>query len=374
MATAIRQHRRPTGGGRTRAGSRGWHRPTPPVAIAAWTRQLALLLRAGVSLAAALEAPALARPAGWSEGDVRTLARARLAITQGAGFAEALAQHVPALDPFALRTLAAAELTGSLDRALERIALRTERRDTLRRTVQRALLYPAIVVIVAVGAVVALLVFVIPVFAGIFAEFGEALPLPTRAVIALSDWTMGVAPFAVPAAGGGALLVAGALRRSPRARRRLDAAALSLPLVGAIVRAGAVADAMETLAGLVSGGIPLFEALPVAAQTSGNGRIADALVGARRRIADGSALAEALGRDPVVPPLAVQMIAVGEQSGALDTVLDSVARIFRDEADRRTATLLALLEPAIVLVLAAGVGGVVVAMYLPIFRLGAVVG
>lgn len=374
MAAAVRHQRRASARDPQRAGFRSWERPTRPAAVAAWTRQLALLLRAGVSLAAALEAPALARPAGWSEGDVRTLARARLAITEGAGFAEALARHVPVLDPFALQTLAAAELTGALDRALERIAVRTERRDTLRRTVQRALLYPAIVVIVAVGAVVALLVFVIPVFAGIFAEFGEALPLPTRAVIALSDWTMQAAPVVVPLAGIGLPVLAGVLRRSQRAKRRLDVAVLSLPVFGAIVRAGAVADAMETLAGLVGGGVPLFEALPVAAQTSANGRIADALVGARRRIADGSALAEALGRDPVVPALAVQMIAVGEQSGALDTVLDSVARIFREEADRRTATLLALLEPAIVLVLAAGVGGVVVAMYLPIFRLGAVVG
>lgn len=374
MAAAVRHQRRASARAPQAAGFRGWERPTPPAAIAAWTRQLALLLRAGVSLASALEAPALARPAGWSEGDVRTLARARLAITRGAGFAEALARHVSALDPFALQTLAAAELTGALDRALERIAVRTERRDTLRRTVQRALLYPAIVVIVAVGAVVALLVFVIPVFAGIFAEFGEALPLPTRAVIALSDWTMRTAPVAMPLAGVGLAVLAGALRRNPQAKRRLDAAVLSLPWFGAIVRAGAVADAMETLAGLVGGGIPLFEALPVAAQTAANGRIADALVGARQRIAEGSALAEALGRDPVVPALAVQMIAVGEQSGALDTVLDSVARIFREEADRRTATLLALLEPAIVLVLAGGVGGVVVAMYLPIFRLGAVVG
>jgi type IV pilus assembly protein PilC len=368
-AAAIRQG----GTGRDAARRRWFERPTRPAAVIAWTRQLALLLRAGVPLAAALEAPALAHPDGWHGSDIAALARMRAAITQGSGFAQALAQQTTVFDPFGLNTLAAAELTGTLEAALERIAARSERRDGLRRTVQRALVYPAIVAIVAGGAIAALLIFVIPVFAEIFAEFGEALPLPTRAVVAASRWAVAAAPAAIPVAGL-CLVAAVSLRRQERVRRKIDAIAVAVPLLGPVVRASAVSNAMETLGGLVAGGIPLFEALPVAAQTSGNARIGEALEAARRRLADGSSLAQAFSAGDTIPPLAVQMIAVGEESGALDTVLESVARIFRDEADRRTAALLALLEPAIVLLLAVGVGGVVVAMYLPIFRLGAVVG
>lgn len=380
MAARIRRRATPGGSVNRKGGAVGdgvprrwFERPTRPVAVIGWTRQLALLLRAGVPLAAALEAPALAGPAGWRASDIASLARMRAAITRGAGFAQALAEQTTVFDPFAINTLAAAELTGSLEAALERIAARSERRDGLRRTVQRALVYPAIVAVVAGGAISALLIFVIPVFAEIFAEFGEALPLPTRAVVAASRWTIAAAPAAVPVAGL-ALVAAFSVRRQEGIRRRFDAIAVATPLLGPVVRASAVSNAMETLGGLVAGGIPLFEALPVAAQTSGNARIAEALDAARGRIAAGASLAEAFSGGDAIPPLAVQMIAVGEESGALDTVLESVSRIFRDEADRRTAALLALLEPAIVLLLAVGVGGVVVAMYLPIFRLGAVVG
>lgn len=347
-------------------------RPVGIVALAGWTRHLALLLRSGVPLATALETEALSRPTGWGDADVEALSRVRTAIREGSGFAESLGEHVPDFDAFAVRTLAASELTGQLEPCLERIADRYERRSELKRTVQRALMYPTIVALVAVGSVAALLIFVIPVFAETFAEFGEALPLPTRIVVALSSATIRYSPLLVAAsiAMVGALV---ALYRSDRGRQQFDRWILSAPVVGPLAQASAVSDAMETLGGLVGGGIPLFEALPVAAATAGNRSIADLLEQARERIASGSTFADAIREGPTLPRLAVQMIAVGEQSGSLDDILLRVAAVFRNEAERRTSLLLSLLEPAIVLVLAGGVGGVVVAMYLPVFRLGAVI-
>jgi len=344
-----------------------------PGHIARWTRQLAMLLRAGIPLVRALASPVLSAPQGWNKPSIHALADVRRDVERGVGLSAALARHPSLFDEFAVQIVAAGELTGALDAALERIAVRAERSDGLRRTLRQALIYPAIVVLVAVGTVAALLVFVIPIFTEIFAESGEALPLPTRIVVQLSEWTIVSGPFVILLAPV-ALTVRVLARHQPGVRAWFERIWFSMPVFGPIVRATAVSNSLETLGGLVAGGIPLYDALEIAARTAGNGVIANELESARQRIGAGSALAEALEGTARMPSLATQMIAAGEETGALDTVLENTAGIFREEADRQVAVLLALLEPVIVLVLAGGVGGVVVAMYLPIFRLGAVIG
>lgn len=339
--------------------------------LAQWFRQLAALLRAGVPLVAALDNPA-------ARAVVRRAAvRARLReigrdVESGSSFAQALARHPSLFDGFAVQIVVAGEAAGSLDESLLRIALRAERIASLRATVRRALLYPTIVIAVATVAVALLLVVVVPVFAEIFAEFGETLPLPTLFIVRLSEWTVRMGPYAVPL--GAALVgIAVALGRRPNLHDRWDGWLLRMPVAGGIVRAAAVAQATETLAALVRGGVPVFDALLIASGTAGNAEIARALDGARQAVGSGHPLAGGLARYPAFPSSTAAMIAVGEESGGLDTMLESAAALAREEAERGVATVLSLLEPAIVLGLAVVVGFVVLAMYLPIFRLGSVI-
>lgn len=364
---------RARGGRSDHAFSRAW-RSGPRLSareLAQWLRQIATLLRAGVPLVAALDNPAVS--AAIRRAEVRAVLRdVAREVEAGASLSIALGRRSEMFEAFAVQLVVAGETAGNLDEVLLRIALRAERAAALQSSVRRALIYPAIVVAVATGAVAMLLVFVVPVFAEIFAEFGEALPLPTLAVVRLSDWVVRLGPVVVPIVLG-VWFLATPLRRDPRLRERIDAFVLHVPVCGPIVRSTAAAQAIDTLGALVRGGVPIFDGLAIAQGSAGNAAVARALGAARRAVADGLPLAVGLDRERVLPPATIALIAVGEESGTLDAMLESAAALTRADAERGVADLLNLLEPAIVLALAAVVGFVVLAMYLPIFRLGGVV-
>lgn len=331
-----------------------------------WLRQLALLLRAGVPLLTALDK---ARPARRGRG-ATAWTEVQAAVESGSGLAEAMERHAGLFDRFTVRMIACGELSGTLDAALERIAVQCERSEAVRRTLRRAMVYPSAVALVAAAAMAILLIFVVPVFAEVFEGQGEALPWPTRVVLECSRLSVVGLPLAALAIVVGAVS-SWRLLQLPVWRGRWDAALLQLPLLGPVVRAMATSRAAESLASLLAGGLPLLEALSVAAETAGNESVSDSLRTARQALSNGRSLSAALQHDSVWPDLALQLIAVGEATGGLDSMLTRVAEFLREDGEQRVNLLLALLEPAIVVSLAIVIGGLVVAMYLPVFRLGA---
>lgn len=338
---------------------------------AQWLRQVAALLRAGLPLVNALDSPAVQAVVRREEAR-RRLARLGRSVEGGASLSQALDRFGAPFDGFAVQVIVAGETAGDLDEALLRVAQRAERQAQLRSTLLRALLYPSIVVCVAIAVVLLLLVFVVPVFAEMFAELGEGLPLPTQWVLALSNAMLRWGPLLMPLSL--ATVVSGAtLLRLPSARVHLDAALLRLPVVGDLTRAAAVANSCATLATLVRSGVPVFDALAVAAGTAGNARVARCLRDAQRFVGHGHSLAQCLGASTVFPTATTALIAIGEESGSLDLMLESAAALARDDVERSAGTLLSLLEPAIVVGLAVLVGFIAVAMYLPVFRLGGVI-
>lgn len=338
---------------------------------AQWLRQIAALLRAGLPLVSALDSPAVRAVVRRAEVRHR-LARLGRMVEGGASLSQALERFGAPFDGFAVQVIVAGETAGNLDEALLRVAARAERTAELWSTLLRALLYPSIVVCVAGAAVLLLLLFVVPVFAEMFAELGEGLPLPTQWVLALSGALLRWAPLLLPL-GLAALAGGAALLRLPAVRVHFDAALLRVPVVGNLARAAAVANCCATLATLVRSGVPVFDGLAVAAGTAGNGRVARCLRDAQRAVGHGHSLAQCLGASTVFPAATTALIAIGEESGSLDLMLESAATLARDEVERSAGTLLSLLEPAIVVGLALLVGFIAVAMYLPVFRLGGVI-
>jgi type IV pilus assembly protein PilC len=230
------------------------------------------------------------------------------------------------------------------------------------------MIYPAVILTIAIGAVAVLLVFVIPTFQGMFASVGAALPLPTRLVIAVSDFLQG---FWWMVLGGIAALVV-VWRRAyatPSGRRSIDRMLLAAPVVGDLLRKSAVSRFTRTLGTLISSGVSILDGLEITAKTAGNRVVADAILASRASIAGGDTIASPLARSRAFPPMVISMIAVGEQTGGLDEMLRKIADFYDDEVDTAVSGLLALVEPVMVVALGIVVGGMVVAMYLPIFDL-----
>src|SRR5262245_31442203 len=345
-------------------------RPVTPRALAVTTRQLATMVGAGLPIVQGLhllaeqaEGTSLRRP-------LRDLAQR---VAAGSTLAETVERHPRVFPPLYASLVRAGELAGVLDAVLHRLAAHLEQSARLRRTVLGALAYPACVVAAAFVVSAILLVWVVPVFAGTFASFGAELPAPTRFVLGLSTflrthvWLLA----ATAVASGSALVVAGT---TAAGRRLRDRWVLRVPILGDLLGKAAVARAVRTLGTLVASGVAILDALDVAARTSGNGVIADAFSGARTSLARGRSLAEPLGESRAIPAMVRQMVAAGEATGTLDVMLARVADLYDDEVHTAAANLLALLEPMLMLFLGIVVGGLVISMYLPIFRLGAVLG
>ncbi|MDR5751704.1 MULTISPECIES: type II secretion system F family protein [unclassified Caballeronia] len=338
--------------------------------VTLFTRQLAGLLRAGLPLAPALELIAQTPMRGGLPRIVRSVARD---ITQGVPFSDALARHPACFGPLYCQLVSVGELAGALPTVLARLADDRERAASQRAKLKGALTYPVMVLLLSLSITAGLLVGVVPTFKTIFDGFGAALPAPTRFVLALSDgvarWS---APFAI------ACFVAGAacarvLERSPPARDAVDRALLKLPLVGALLRSLAVARWSRALGTLLAAGTPLSDAFGSLANATGNRIFDRATVDIAARLHRGERLAAAMRAQGCFPPEVVQPVAVAEESGSLDSMLMDLATLGDRQVDDRIGTFASLCEPVVIVVLGALVGGLVIAMYLPIIQLGNVV-
>jgi type IV pilus assembly protein PilC len=277
-------------------------------------------------------------------------------------------KHPRTFDPLYTNMIAAGEAGGILDTILKRLATYIEKAVKLTGQVKSAMIYPVAVIAIA-GLVVGVILWkVIPTFAQLFAGLGAELPLPTRVVIAASNNLVFYFPFLF----GGVIVFSFAFARYYRTyggRRIVDAGLLRLPIIGLVLRKIAVARFCRTLATLISSGVPILDGLEITAKTSGNAIIEDAVMATRKSIERGETIAAPLKETTVFPSMVTQMIGVGEATGALDTMLSKIADFYEEEVDTAVAGLLTLLEPVMIAVLGAIVGGIVIAMYLPIFDL-----
>jgi type IV pilus assembly protein PilC len=338
--------------------------------VTGFTRQLAGLLHAGVPLAQALDLIAQASAAGGMARIAEALARG---ITDGTRFAAALSSFPVQFDAFYCQLAAVGEASGSLAATLARLAEERERAADLRAKARAALAYPMAVLLFAIAVTAALLVWVVPTFRQVFESFGSPLPAPTRLVIAISEALAEAGAALAAAIAAVYLLTARLVRTSRRTRLALHEMALAAPIVGPICTALAVARFCRALGTLLAAGTPLAEALGSLTQTTGNAHFDRAGIAIAARLARGERLAAAIRAVGRFPRSIVETIAIAEESGALDMMLLDMASLAEREARQKLALLTALAEPVVVVVLGALVGGLVVALYLPVIELGNVV-
>jgi type IV pilus assembly protein PilC len=271
-------------------------------------------------------------------------------------------------DELFIQLCAAGEVGGILDTILNRLANYREKAEKLKRKVKGAMIYPIIVICVAIGVTAILLLKVTPVFAKMFSDFGSALPGPTQMVVDLSTWLQHNFLYLV---GGIAVVIFGfsTFYKSKKGRAIFDKVILQAPVIGPVVRKVAVARFTRTLGTMISSGVPILDALDVTAKTAGNRTIEAGILYVRTKIAEGKNISGPLLETKVFPPMVVQMIGVGEATGAMDAMLNKIADFYDDEVDTAVAGLTAMIEPLLMVFLGAVVGGFLVAMYLPIFSI-----
>jgi type IV pilus assembly protein PilC len=338
--------------------------------VVIFTRQLATMIDAGLPIVQCLDVLAAQSPNKKLRNVVRQL---KDEVEAGSTFTDALRKHPKLFDDLYVNMVAAGEVGGILDSILHRLAGYMEKAMKLKSKIKGAMIYPITIITVAVGVTAILLIFVIPVFAELFTSFGKALPAPTQFVINLSNFT--IAYFHYMA---GVLIAIGVgcrqFYRTEAGRLTFDQMFLQLPVFGDLVRKSAVARFTRTLSTLVSSGVPILDALAITARTAGNKVVERAVLATRVSISEGRTIAEPLTQSKVFPPMVCQMISVGETTGALDAMLQKIADFYEEEVDNAVANLTALMEPMVILFLGVVIGGLVVSMYLPIFKLGSVIG
>jgi type IV pilus assembly protein PilC len=291
-------------------------------------------------------------------------------IERGLSFADALRKHENIFMPLYTSTVEAGETGGNLDESLRNIATLLERSLTLKRKIKGALAYPIIVTIVAIAVIVLILVKVIPTFAEIYQSAGMHLPLPTQIIINISIFVRKAFLPIILAIVVCAIIIRFLYKREGKARRFMDNFLLHLPLFGKLINKGIVSRLSTTISSLVKGGLPLLEALDIAAKTAGNKIIEGALFSVIEKIKKGETVASAFFKAKIFEPMVVQMISVGEETGALDEMLENVSRFYEAEVDDTVKNLTSIMEPVMILVLGGIIGFIVIAMYLPIFKLG----
>jgi len=336
-----------------------------------FTRQFATMIDAGLPLVQCLQILG-------DQNDNRTfkeiIREVKADVEQGSTFADALTKHPKPFDPLYTNLVAAGEVGGILDTILNRLAVYLEKADALRRKVRGAMVYPSTVLVVAIGVVILMLTQVIPTFEKMFKDFGGELPGPTQMVVDLShfvqDWifVVGIGVFLV----GFSFLTA--RKKSRRFRKQTDALFLKSPIFGPLLRKVAVARFTRTLGTMIASGVPILDGLDIVSKTAGNVVIEDALSDVKAAIAEGKTIAEPLAESEVFPGMVVQMIAVGEETGAMESMLSKIADFYDDEVDAAVEALTALLEPLMMVFLGGTVGSLLIAMYLPIFKIADTIG
>ncbi len=333
--------------------------------LAVFTRQFSVMIDAGLPLVQCLEI------LGTQEEDKNfsgVILATRADVESGMSLADAMKRHPKTFDALFTNMIAAGEAGGILDTILKRLATYIEKAAKLKDQVKSAMIYPVAIIVIAAVVVGVILWKVIPTFANLFAGLGAQLPLPTRVVIAMSNGLVQFGPFII--AGIAALVYAvKTYYGTPNGRRTLDAFMLKLPILGILLRKIAVARFCRTLSTLLASGVSILEALDITARTSGNAIVEEGILTTRKSIERGETIAQPLKETAVFPPMVVQMIGVGEATGALDTMLGKIADFYEEEVDTAVAGLLTLLEPVMIALLGGIVGGIVIAMYMPIFDL-----
>jgi type IV pilus assembly protein PilC len=337
----------------------------PAKDLAIFTRQFSVMIDAGLPLVQCLE---ILGGQQENKNFAKILQQTRMDVEGGSSLADAMRKHPKAFDDLFVNMIAAGEAGGILDTILKRLATYIEKAVKLKAQVKGAMVYPVAVISIA-GIVVAVILWkVIPTFASMFEGLGAQLPLPTRIVIAMSNWFVRLLPFLIIAI----VLFVVLFRRyyaTYGGRRQIDRMILKLPILGVIMQKIAVARFCRTLSTLISSGVPILDGLEITARTSGNAIIEDAIMMVRKAVESGLTVAQPLKESGVFPPMVVQMIGVGEQTGALDAMLSKIADFYEEEVDQAVANLLTLMEPVMILFLGITVGGIVISMYLPLFDL-----
>jgi type IV pilus assembly protein PilC len=333
--------------------------------LAVFTRQFSVMIDAGLPLVQCIE---ILGTQSENKKFQKVLLQVRQDVESGATLADSMRKHPDVFDELFCNMIAAGEAGGILDTILQRLANYIEKAVKLRRAVRSAMIYPVAVLSIAALVVTIILWKVIPTFASLFSGLGAELPLPTRIVIWLSHFVGRYFILIVIAIAAGIYAI-NRYHKTYKGRRVIDRILLKVPVIGVVLRKIAVARFCRTLATLVSSGVPILEALEITAKTSGNAIVEDAIMATRKSIEEGKTIAEPLKDTEVFPPMVVHMIAVGEQTGALDTMLSKIADFYEDEVDVAVENMLTLLEPIMILFLGTVIGGIVVSMYLPMFSL-----
>jgi type IV pilus assembly protein PilC len=294
-------------------------------------------------------------------------------VETGGSLADGMRKSPKAFDDLYTNMVEAGETGGILDVILERLSVHMEKAMKLKREVKTAMIYPSVVVGAAVIVTSVLLIFVIPTFADLFSDFGSALPLPTQLVINLSNFVV-ANWFLIFGSAIGLGVSFLKFARTDRGKEVIHPVALKLPVFGDIIKKVAVARFTRTLGTMVSSGVPILDALNICARTAGNKVVERDVLKARIAISEGKSMTEPLSDSVVFPPMVIQMMAVGEATGALDAMLQKIADFYEDEVDNAVTAMKQLIEPIMILVLGVVIGGLVIAMYLPIFKMGSVVG
>ncbi len=330
-----------------------------------FTRQFATMIDAGLPLVQCLD---ILGSQTENPTMKRTIFAVKGKVEAGSTFSDALRDHPKVFDELYIQLCAAGEVGGILDTILNRLAVYKEKAEKLKAKVKGAMVYPVIVISVAVGVTALLLLKVTPVFKKMFSDFGSALPGPTQVVVDLSDWLVANIVYLVIGVIV-AVIAFTAFYRNKRGREIFDKVILKAPLFGDLIRKVAVARFTRTLGTMVSSGVPILDALDVTAKTAGNRTVEAAIYYVRTKISEGKNIAGPLAETKVFPSMVVQMIGVGEATGAMDQMLNKIADFYDDEADAAVGALTAMIEPLLMVFLGAVVGGFLIAMYLPIFSI-----
>ena len=330
-----------------------------------FTRQFATMIDAGLPLVQCLD---ILGSQVDNAAFKKVIFAIKTKVESGSTFADALKEHPKVFDELYVQLCSAGEVGGILDTILNRLAVYREKAEKLKRKVKGAMIYPCIVIIVAIAVTAVLLLKVTPVFAKMFADFGQSLPAPTQFVVDLSVWLQ---HYILHLAGSVIAVLVGVAMfyRNPKGRRLVDKFSLKVPVIGPVIRKVAVARFTRTLGTMISSGVPILDALDVTARTAGNRTVEDGIFYVRTKISEGKNIAGPLLETKVFPSMVVQMIGVGEATGAMDAMLNKIADFYDDEVDTAVAGLTAMIEPLLMVFLGAVVGGFLIAMYLPIFSI-----
>jgi type IV pilus assembly protein PilC len=333
--------------------------------VAVFSRQFATMINSGLTL---LRSLSILAEQTENKELARIIGEVRRDVERGSALSAALAKHPKAFSRLYVAMVRSGETGGSLDAVLLRLATTIEQQVALRRKVKSAMTYPVVVGVIVVVILIAMLIFVVPMFKGMYDELDTKLPAPTLALLTISNifkklW------FLVFGAAGGGVYAAKRYVATPAGRRRWDAYKLRAPVFGQLAHKTALARFCRSLAALVRSGVPILDALDIVSETAGNAVVAEAAIDAQAAVKSGESLARPLEAHPVFPPMVTQMIAVGEETGALDEMLEKIADFYDAEVEATVDALTSLIEPLLIVVMGVAVGGMVIALYMPMFSI-----